>query len=99
MTFNHLVSTSYGESIKLVGSISQLGSWSPSSGVTLSAAQYTTSNPLWTTTVKLPAGTKFEYKFVKVSSSGAVTWESDPNRSYTVPQSCSDSVTAASSWK
>ncbi|KAK3396902.1 starch binding domain-containing protein [Sordaria brevicollis] len=99
VTFNHKVSTSYGESIKLVGSISQLGSWNPSSGVALSAAQYTTSNPLWTTTVKLPAGTKFEYKFVKVSSSGAATWESDPNRLYTVPQSCSDSVTAASSWK
>ncbi|KAK3948257.1 starch binding domain-containing protein [Pseudoneurospora amorphoporcata] len=99
VTFNHLVTTSYGESIKLVGSISQLGSWSTLSGVALSASQYTTSNPLWTATVKLPAGTAFEYKFVKVASSGAVTWESDPNRSYTVPESCSDSVTAASSWK
>ncbi|EGO56169.1 hypothetical protein NEUTE1DRAFT_130221 [Neurospora tetrasperma FGSC 2508] len=103
VTFNHLASTSYGESIKLVGSISQLGSWSASSGVALSASQYTTSNPLWTATVSLPAGTKFEYKFVKVSSSNgggsAVTWESDPNRSYTVPQSCVESVTVDSSWK
>lgn len=101
VTFNHLASTSYGESIKLVGSLSQLGSWTASSGVALSASQYTTSNPLWTATVKIPAGTKFEYKFVKVSSNdgSAVTWESDPNRSYTVPESCAESVTVESSWK
>ncbi|KAH9483080.1 Glucoamylase [Psilocybe cubensis] len=98
VTFNHKVSTVYGESIKLVGSIPQLGSWNPSSAVPLSSSGYTSSNPLWSITATLPAGTSFQYKFIKVSSSGAVSWESDPNRSYTVPSSC-DSPAIASSWR
>jgi hypothetical protein len=65
----------------------------------LSATQYTTSDPRWTFTVNLPAGTKFEYKFVKVADDGAVSWESDPNRSYTVPQTCDTNAVGESSWR
>ncbi|KAF9567767.1 hypothetical protein CPC08DRAFT_518585 [Agrocybe pediades] len=98
VAFSQLVSTVYGENIKVVGSISQLGSWNPSSAVLLSADKYTSSNPLWSTTINIPAGTAFTYKFIKVSSSGAVTWESDPNRSFTVPTgSCTAPV--SSSWR
>jgi len=99
VTFNELVATSYGQNIKVVGSISQLGSWNAASAVALSAAQYSTSNPLWSGTVNLPAGMTFQYKFVKTESNGALSWESDPNRSFTVPQSCEGVATVSSSWK
>ncbi|GMG36719.1 unnamed protein product [Aspergillus oryzae var. brunneus] len=87
VTFAVKATTVYGESIKIVGSISQLGSWNPSSATALNADSYTTDNPLWTGTINLPAGQSFEYKFIRVQN-GAVTWESDPNRKYTVPSTC-----------
>ncbi|KAF7715465.1 Lytic starch monooxygenase [Penicillium ucsense] len=90
VTFNELATTVYGENIYLVGSTSQLGSWSPSSAIALSANGYTSSNPLWTTTVDLPAGSSFQYKFIRKKSDGSVVWESDPNRSYTVPTGCTE---------
>ncbi|KAI4866360.1 carbohydrate-binding module family 20 protein [Hypoxylon rubiginosum] len=103
LTFNQAVVTTYGQTVKLVGSISELGSWDVASAPALSAAQYTASNPLWTYTLKgLAPGRAFEYKFVKVESSGAVTWESDPNRSYTVPTiaACSTSATVVQgTWR
>lgn len=98
ITFQESVTTIYGETIKLVGSISELGSWAPASAPAMSAASYTSSNPLWTYTLSLPAGTSFEYKFVKIGTTGAITWESDPNRSYTVP-SGSSTATVSSSWR
>ena len=78
------------------GSVAALGSWSPSNGVSLSASQYTQSNPLWSGTVQLAPGTVIQYKFIKVSASGTVSWEADPNRAYTVP--CA-AATVSSSWR
>ncbi|OBT65738.1 hypothetical protein VE03_03348 [Pseudogymnoascus sp. 23342-1-I1] len=80
VTFNELVTTAYGTNIKIVGSIAALGSWNTASGVALSASQYTSSKPLWSATISFASGTYFEYKFIQVSSSGAVTWESGSNR-------------------
>ncbi|POS76618.1 starch binding domain-containing protein [Diaporthe helianthi] len=99
VTFNEIVKTIPGQTIKILGSIPALGNWDVSSAPALSAAQYTSSNNLWTYTVILAAGQNFEYKFVNVASSGTATWESNPNRSYTVPRSCSTAVTVNSSWK
>ncbi|KAK3311891.1 starch binding domain-containing protein [Apodospora peruviana] len=99
VTFNELVTTSYGQTVKIVGSISQLGSWNTASAPALSASKYTSSNPLWTYTANLPAGTAFQYKFVKVAADGTVVWESDPNRSYTVPQGCDAAATVSTSWR
>ncbi|TDZ15083.1 Glucoamylase [Colletotrichum orbiculare MAFF 240422] len=99
VTFNEVVRTSPGQTIKVAGSIAALGSWDAASAPSLSAAQYTSANNLWTYTVTLPAGTTFEYKFVNVASTGAATWESDPNRSYTVPRGCAAAVTVSSNWK
>ncbi|KFY81473.1 hypothetical protein V500_11384 [Pseudogymnoascus sp. VKM F-4518 (FW-2643)] len=99
VTFSEVVTTVVGQTIKVVGSISQLGSWNTGSAVALSASAYTNSNPLWSTTVTLPAGTTFEYKFINVQSSGAVNWESDPNRSFTVPSSCAKTVTVSNTWR
>lgn len=87
VTFNELANTTFGESIVVVGSISQLGTWNAASGVALSSSKYTASNPLWSGSVSIPAGTTFQYKYVKVETDGTFGWESDPNHSYTVPSS------------
>lgn len=99
LTVNEKVTTSYGQTIKIVGSIPQLGSWDTSKAPSLSATQYTASNPLWSTQLSLPAGTSFEYKFIKVESSGSVTYESGSNRQYSVPKTCATTATLESSWK
>jgi len=74
VTFNELVTTSYGDSVYLVGSVTQLGSWDASEGIAMSASQYTSSNPLWSVTVAFAPGTSMEYKFVTIDASGDVTW-------------------------
>lgn len=74
VTFDELVTTSYGDSVYLVGSIAQLGSWDASEGIAMSASQYTTSNPLWSLTVSFPPGTSMEYKFITIDDGGNVTW-------------------------
>ncbi|GLA12913.1 hypothetical protein AnigIFM62618_009428 [Aspergillus niger] len=98
VTFEELVTTTYGEEIYLSGSISQLGDWDTSDAVKMSADDYTSSNPEWSVTVTLPVGTTFEYKFIKVESDGSVTWESDPNREYTVPE-CGSGETVVDTWR
>lgn len=100
VTFTELVTTTYGENVFIVGSITQLGSWDTSSAVALSASSYTSSNPLWKTTISLPAGTSFEYKFIKKESDGSIVWEDDPNRTFTVPTGCSGATaTESATWK
>ncbi|KAI9737453.1 MAG: hypothetical protein M1834_009608 [Cirrosporium novae-zelandiae] len=99
VTFDEIVTTTYGENIYIVGSISALGSWSTSSAIALSASSYTSSNPLWFVTITLTAGQTFEYKFIKKESSGSIVWESDPNRSYTVPTGCTTAATVTATWR
>lgn len=99
MTFKETVTTSFGQTIKIVGSVAALGNWAPASGVTLSASQYTDSNHVWVGTVTLAAGSVVSYKYVNVAADGTVTWEKDPNRSYTVPVGCATGVTVNDSWQ
>lgn len=99
VTFNEKVTTSYGQTVKLVGSIAALGNWAPASGVTLSASKYTSSNPTWYTTIALPQGVSFAYKYVVVNSDGSVRWESDPNRSYAVASTCASTATINDTWR
>ncbi|CAI7588878.1 unnamed protein product [Penicillium pancosmium] len=100
VTFDVIATTVYGENIKLAGSISALGSWDTSSAIALSASKYTSSNNLWYVTVNLPAGQVFQYKYIRVASSGTITWESDPNLSYTVPAACATTaVTISDTWR
>ncbi|KAJ7885418.1 alpha-amylase, partial [Mycena leptocephala] len=92
VTFQESASTSSGEVIKLVGSLSQLGSWAPASAIAL-----TNANSVWSVTLLLPANTAFQYKFIRVKS-GVVSWESDPNRMYTTLGQGS-SITLTSSFR
>lgn len=99
VTFNELVTTAYGESVKIVGNVAALGGWDTSSAVELDASSYTSSNPLWTVSIQLASGVVVEYKYIKVSSSGSVTWEADPNHTITVPASCSTASTVSNTWQ
>ncbi|KAK5660795.1 hypothetical protein OQA88_12163 [Cercophora sp. LCS_1] len=88
VTFSTRYGTQWGQNVKIVGNHPALGNWSPANGVLLSASAYTSSNPLWTLTVPLPAGANIQYKYVVVNGDGSVIWEKDPNRNYNVPASC-----------
>ncbi|KAG8908013.1 hypothetical protein FRC01_007522, partial [Tulasnella sp. 417] len=80
VTFKVYATTVWGENIFLTGSLSQLANWDPNNAVALSADTY----PTWSVTVNLPASTTFQYKFIR-KYNGAITWESNPNRSFTTP--------------
>jgi glucoamylase len=100
VTFNVIATTTYGENIKLAGSIAGLGSWDTSNAIALSADKYTSSNHLWYVTKTLPAGQVIQYKYIRVESDGSTKWESDPNRSYTVPAACATTaVTVSDTWR
>ncbi|KAJ6497132.1 alpha-amylase [Mycena vitilis] len=92
VTFKETATTVTNEVIKIVGSISALGNWSPASAIAL-----TNISGVWSVALALPANTAFQYKFIRVKP-GAVSWESDPNRSYTTLGQGS-STTLTSSFK
>ncbi|MDB1087875.1 carbohydrate-binding module family 20 domain-containing protein [Streptomyces sp. ACA25] len=75
--------TQMGQNIYVVGNLPQLGSWNPDNAVRLDPADY----PVWKGEIALPAGTSFEYKYIRRTDGGGVTWESGGNRTATVPQS------------
>lgn len=98
VTFTEEVTTVAGDTIRITGNTTALGNWNPASGPALSASAYTASKPTWTINLSLPAGSGIQYKFVKVNSGGAVTWEADPNRVYSVPN-CQASASVDGSWQ
>ncbi|KAG6889108.1 hypothetical protein C0995_003677 [Termitomyces sp. Mi166 len=91
-TFDVNATTVLGENIYVTGSVSALQNWSPSSALLLSSASY----PIWSVTVNLPASTVIEYKYIRILN-GEVTWESDPNRSFTTP--ASGSIVLIDAWR
>lgn len=99
VTFEEVVKTEYGDTIKIVGSIAALGNWDTSKAIPLSASEYTAQNPLWKVTVPLPAGQAFQYKYINIRKDGSLVWERDPNRSYTVPQTCDTQATKSDKWQ
>lgn len=72
----HCDGTEWGDTLVLVGSLPELGSWDPWQGVRLSGDEW----PLWRGSVELRRGAAFEYKFVILGADGAVRWESGDNR-------------------
>ncbi|WP_455711926.1 carbohydrate-binding module family 20 domain-containing protein [Streptomyces bobili] len=54
--------------------------WNTGSALKLDPASY----PVWKLPVDLPAGTSFEYKYIRKDASGNVTWESGANRTATL---------------
>jgi alpha-amylase len=85
--------TVMGQNIYVTGNRPELGNWNPGSALKLDPASY----PVWKLDVNLPAGTAFEYKYIRKDGSGNVTWESGANRTATVPSS--GKVTLNDTWR
>ncbi|KAK0970451.1 hypothetical protein LTR54_017953 [Friedmanniomyces endolithicus] len=95
VTFQETASTVSNQTLKLVGSISQLGSWNTADAVPLTKSTATS----WAATLDLAPGTAFQYKYVKVMGNGTVIYEADPNHSYTVAEACGKLVTIGNLWQ
>ncbi|UYQ65067.1 carbohydrate-binding module family 20 domain-containing protein [Streptomyces peucetius] len=92
-SFNVNATTVMGQNIYVTGNRTELGNWSPGSALKLDPASY----PVWKLDVNLPAGTSFEYKYIRKDAAGNVTWESGANRTATVPSS--GKVTLNDTWR
>jgi alpha-amylase len=86
-------STVMGQDIYVVGDSAAIGGWDTSKAVKLSSATY----PVWTLAMTFPAGTTFQYKYVRKDASGAVTWEAGANRVATVPGN--GRLTLSDTWR
>ena len=89
-SFGVNATTQLGQNIYVVGNQSALGNWNTDSALKLDPATY----PVWKLDVSMPAGTSFEYKYIRKDASGAVTWESGANRTAAVPSSGKVSLTS-----
>ncbi|WP_264632288.1 carbohydrate-binding module family 20 domain-containing protein [Microbacterium hydrothermale] len=92
-SFGVNATTTWGQNVYVVGSVAALGSWSPDGAKPLSSATY----PVWSASIDLPAGTSFEYKYIRKDAGGNVTWESGANRTATVP--ANGTLTRNDTWR
>lgn len=97
--FEVRVTTSWGQTIKIVGNNDILGGWDPTLGVGLDATGYTEEDPVWSVSIVLLAGQSIQYKFVRVGEDGRqVEWESSPDRTYSAPAECETTATVPAAW-
>ncbi|MDH6575032.1 alpha-amylase [Kitasatospora sp. MAP5-34] len=82
-----------GQNIYVAGDNAALGGWDTSKALLLSSASY----PVWKLNVTMPAGTAFQYKYIRKAADGSVTWESGANRTATVP--ASGLITLNDTWR
>jgi glucoamylase len=81
VNFNVHIPIDPGQRVFLVGDHPQLGAWVPQSAVEMTAQP----DAVWTTTLSLPAGTAYQYKYVKIDQAGNVVWENSANRTLITP--------------
>ncbi|HTE54749.1 MAG TPA: carbohydrate-binding module family 20 domain-containing protein [Kofleriaceae bacterium] len=93
VTFAVNATTVWGENVFVTGNQAVLGNWAPASAVALSSATY----PIWRGTVNLPAGTTFEYKYIKKIDGGGVVWETGGNRVPSTGTGCA--ITFNDTWR
>ena len=80
-----------GDYIFLTGSTVELGNWATTWDGAV-GPMLVPNYPNWFLNVSVPAGQTIQFKFIKIASGGAVTWEAGSNHSYTVPASGTGSV-------
>lgn len=68
--------TTWGETVRVVGSDALLGGWEPSGGFGLE----TTAWPRWTGELMVPRGARLDLKLVVTNEQGGARWESGSNR-------------------
>ncbi|MBO1334452.1 carbohydrate-binding module family 20 domain-containing protein [Streptomyces sp. VRA16 Mangrove soil] len=92
-SFSVNATTNWGENIYVTGNKAALGNWNTADALKLDPAAY----PVWKLDVALPAGTSFEYKYLRKDADGNVTWESGANRTATVGSS--GLLTLSDTWR
>ncbi|HVE60070.1 MAG TPA: alpha-amylase family glycosyl hydrolase [Pyrinomonadaceae bacterium] len=85
-TVNNATPTSPGDYIFLTGDTVELSNWNTTWDGAV-GPMLTPNYPNWFLNVSVPAGKTINFKFIKITSGGAVTWENGANHSYTVPTS------------
>jgi hypothetical protein len=85
-TVNNATPTNVGDYIFLTGDTVELGNWNTTWDGAV-GPMLTPNYPNWFLNVSVPAGRTIQFKFIKIASNGAVTWEAGSNHSYTVPAS------------
>ncbi|KAK6223390.1 hypothetical protein LQW54_000508 [Pestalotiopsis sp. IQ-011] len=88
-----------GESIILVGSTAELGSWNASNGLALSSAFYTRNNPVWDLTVALNASEAVEYQYMLSYANGTNITTAEPYYNLTVSDGCPSSQSVTDVWR
>jgi glycosidase len=91
-TVNDAIPTQWGDNIYLTGSVAELGDWSTDPDVAI-GPMLTPNHPDWFIVASVPACATVEFKFVRITAGGAVTWENGPNHQYTVPCGGTGAVT------
>jgi hypothetical protein len=89
-----------GEEIVLVGSIPELGNWTPSKAVSMSVTNPQSAGaPTFGARLEIAESTSFEYKYIMRQADLDETWECCENRVYTVPanSACSE-ISIGSDW-
>ena len=90
-TVNNATPTNVGDYIFLTGDTVELGNWTATWDGAV-GPMLTPNYPNWFLNVSVPAGRSIQFKFIKITAGGAVTWENGSNHSYTVPSSGTGSV-------
>jgi glycosidase len=75
-----------GDYIFLTGNTIELGNWATTWDGAV-GPMLAPNYPTWFLNASVPAGQTIQFKFIKIASGGAVTWEAGANHTYTVPTS------------
>jgi len=91
-TVNNAPQTTVGDGIYLVGNVAELGNWTASKAAAVGPL-FTPNYPNWFGVASVPACMNIQFKFVKIASGGAVTWEGGANHAMMTPCSGTSAVT------
>jgi len=90
-TVNNASPTQVGDYIFLNGNTVELGNWNTTWDGAI-GPMLAPNYPNWFLVAGMPAGKTIQFKFIKITSAGAVTWEAGANHTYTVPTTGTGSV-------
>lgn len=97
--FNELVTTSYGDTVKISGSGSGLGNWDLDHAIPLSADHYKKTHPIWRVTIPLSAGSTVKYKYIKFKPDFTKLWEGGNDHTLDVPRGCETALSITEIWQ
>lgn len=83
-TVNNTVSTQAGDYIFLTGNTVELGNWGTTFDTAIGPMLHPNAHS-WFINAAMPAGTRIQFKFIKIDSNGGVTFETGANHVYQIP--------------